>query len=144
MSKFNKDIMSDEELQQLLQYNLLQLDEDHPFNQEHTRMESQFVFGSALFNPGYVPGEQAFISKIGPAAKTLGYKWLIGSVVVAATGLGIYQYNNSRESKLHIQPPISVIPAETLEDSIQSHPQDESPETELFQQYAQPESNENH
>jgi lia operon protein LiaG len=128
MSEYNKNIISDEKLRQLLQFNLLKGDLNNPNTMNMINTEANYVFGSSLFNVASIPSESQMIQKLSTLkSKAFHLKWLFASIISVSAGLGVYTfYQNSNNvpemSKASIpvinledQPIENKIPESTLD-----------------------------
>jgi DUF4097 and DUF4098 domain-containing protein YvlB len=96
MSEYNKDIISDEKLRQLLQLNLLKGDLNNPNTMNMINTEATYVFGSSLFSVASIPSESQMIQKLSTLkSKAIHLKWLFASIITVSAGLGAFTYFQS-------------------------------------------------
>lgn len=126
MSEYNKDIISDEKLRQLLQLNLLKGDLNDPNTMNMINTEANYVFGSSLFNVASIPSESQMIQKLGAIkGNAFQLKWLFTAIVSVGAGIGVYSvYQNSNKVPDPVHAAVNVI---KIDEDITENKNPESP-----------------
>lgn len=119
MSEFDKNIISDDALRQLLQLKMLKDSEEEPITEQLINMEAKFALESPIFNIPSIPGEKEMIGKLklslGKSALT---KWLFVTLIGAGASTAIlYSSESAKENK---STNLTIIPIAAVDSNSQA------------------------